>query len=79
MSIRPHQNGPTAGAKPGDYALGSPQSRAAARAFMEARKAAQGEGTTLRIRLVGRSEDPNQKCTCRTPEAGTVAVCGCFL
>jgi hypothetical protein len=62
-----------------DYPLGSPQSRATARAFLNARRAAQGEGTILRIRLVGRPEDPNQKCTCRMPEVGNLAVCKCFL
>jgi hypothetical protein len=62
-----------------DYPLGSRQSRAAARALLAVRRKAQGKGTILRVRLVGRPEDPKQKCTCREPEAGTFALCRCFL
>jgi RecB family exonuclease len=62
-----------------DYPLGSPQSRAAARAFLEAQKAAQGEGTLLIVRTIGKPHDPDRNCICRTPEAGTIAVCRCFL
>jgi hypothetical protein len=62
-----------------EYPLGSRRSRAAARALLNARRTSQGEGTILRVRLVGRPEDPNQKCTCRRPEAGASVVCKCFL
>ena len=62
-----------------NYHLGSWQSRAAARGLLDARRASQGKGTILRVRLVGRSEDPSQKCTCQEPEAGTFALCKCFL
>ncbi len=65
--------------KPSHYPLGSPQSRAAARALLEFRRAEQGEGTLIVVRMVGRPEDPNERCTCRKPEAGTFAVCRCFL
>ena len=66
------------GLRPSDYPLGSQQSRAAARAMLDARRAAQGEGTLIRLKLVGRPEDPDRKCTCPRPEAGTVALCRCF-
>jgi hypothetical protein len=62
-----------------DYPLGSQQSRAAARALLEARRAAQGEGTLFRVRAISRPEDPDRKCNCRKPEAGTFALCRCFL
>jgi hypothetical protein len=62
-----------------DYPLGSRQSRAAARALLGARRRAQGEGTFIRVRLIGKAEDPDRKCTCPKPEAGTFALCRCFL
>jgi hypothetical protein len=62
-----------------EYALGSGRSRAAARALLNARRTSQGEGTILRVRLVGRTYDPNRKCICREPEAGSISVCKCFL
>jgi hypothetical protein len=65
--------------RPGEYPLGSAVSRAAARALAEARKALAGEGTLIRVRLVGGPEDSDKKCTCMTPEAGTFMVCRCFL
>ena len=62
-----------------DYPIGSPQSRAAARALLDCRREAQGQGTVFYISIGGRRADPNRKCTCRKPEAGTFAVCRCFL
>jgi hypothetical protein len=62
-----------------DYRIGSRESRAAARALLDARRAVLGNGTLVCVRLVGRHKDPNQKCTCREPEAGTFALCKCFL
>ncbi len=56
--------------------LGSAQSRAAARALLTAQQ--EGEGTLLRLRFVGHSPQPDQKCTCPKPPAGTVALCRCF-
>ena len=82
MPIRTHQENTRTGekgARPGDYLLGSPQSRAAVRALLEARKAAKGEGTLICIMAIAKSHDPDLKCTCRIPEAGTFALCECFL
>lgn len=62
-----------------EYPIGSPQSRAAARALLNARRADLGEGTRFVVSAVDRPVDPNQKCTCREPEAGTFTLCRCFL
>jgi hypothetical protein len=65
--------------RPGEYLLGSAVSRAAARALAEARRALEGEGTLIRVCLVGGPEDSDKKCTCMIPRAGTFAVCRCSL
>jgi hypothetical protein len=62
-----------------DYPLGSPLSRAAARAVLSTRKAAQGEGTLVRVCLIGRAKELGRECICPTPEAGAFAVFRCFL
>lgn len=64
--------------KPGDYPLRSTQSRAAARHVSATRRAAQGEGTLIRLRFIGSPFNPDQKCTCPPPPTGTVAICRCF-
>ena len=46
-----------------DY-LGSAQSRAAARALMDARRTIRAEGTLIQLRFIGRTEDPDQRCNC---------------
>lgn len=50
MLCRTHQNGPrtgSKGARPGDYALGSPQSRAAARAMIRSAARYRGRGDSV--------------------------------
>jgi hypothetical protein len=64
--------------KPGDYPLHSSQSRAAARHALKQRKATEGEGTFIRVHLVGSSPRPDQKCICPHPPAGTFQLCRCF-
>ncbi len=66
-------------ARPGDYGLGSPQSRAAARALLTARRTAQFEGILVRLVSVLDCDDSDRKCTCRTPPDGTIAFCRCFV
>ena len=61
------------------YPVGSAQSRAAARALLDSRRKAHGEDIRFTIRLVGNTVDPNRKCTCPQVEAGTFAICRCFL
>ena len=61
------------------FPLGSMQSRAAARSLLDARRATEGEGTLLIIDDIGMPCDPNKKCTCPRPPAGTLAICKCFL
>ena len=46
--------------KPGDYALGSPQSRAAARSLLAARRAAEGEGTMFVLKASGSPAPGNE-------------------
>ena len=64
--------------KPGDFPLRSLQSRAATRSLIAARKATQGEGLFVRVRLVGLNPPPGWKCTCPIPPGGEVTVCRCF-
>jgi hypothetical protein len=81
LPSRAHTTGPgtgEAGARPGDFGLGSVQSRAAARALLDSRRAAKPPGTLLVFRTIGKPHDP-ALCTCPTPEAGTIEVCRCFL
>jgi hypothetical protein len=82
MPSRAHQKGAGTGselARPGQFALGSPQSRAAARALLTAKRTAQGEGILVRLVSVLGCDDPGRKCTCPTPPAGTFALCRCFV
>ena len=64
--------------KPGEYVLGSAQSRAAARALLVSKRAVEGEGLLVVLRLIGSPPAPGRKCTCPIPPASTVAVCRCF-
>ena len=65
---------------PADFPIGSPQSRAAARSAIETRQRTEPEGILIQLRLVGRAPaDPNRKCTCKSPAAGTVTLCRCFV
>ena len=77
--VHSHQlNATEAGPKPGDFPIGSLESRATARAMFEAREAAEGQGVFLRITKIGVPVDPG-KCTCKRPKAGTFALCRCFM
>lgn len=78
---RAHQKGHgtcSADVKLGDYALGSPQSRAAVRALLASKRAADGEGTLFVLKAIGSPAPPGAKCTCPIPPAGTTAICKCF-
>ena len=63
--------------RPGRYALGSAESRAAARALLNSKRVAQFEG--ILVRLVSNERDRSgRECTCPMPEAGKFALCRCF-
>ena len=82
MPSRAHQTGQRTGstdARPGRYELGSPESRAAARALLDSRKATQGQGILIKLVSVLGCDDPDRKCTCPVPEAGSIGMCRCFL
>jgi len=69
------------GPKPGSYALGSVESRAAARAMLDAREAievARVPGFLIRFVSPGVPVDPS-KCTCKPGKPGTFAFCRCFV
>lgn len=77
--LHSHQlNATEAGPKPGDFPIGSLESRAAARAVFEGREAAGVPGVLLRITKIEEPVDPS-KCNCKRPKAGTFAVCQCFM
>ena len=81
MPSRVHEKGRgTAGADvmPGQYPLGSPQSRAAARAVLTARRAGQFEGILVQFVSALGGDDLGRRCTCPAPAAGTIAFCRCF-
>lgn len=61
------------------FPLGSMQSRAAARSLLDARRAAEGEGTLFVLERIGsgHGQGTGRGCTCRPPEAGTFALCRC--
>jgi hypothetical protein len=75
---RTHQKGQGAGGM-GQYPLGSPLSRAAARALLTVKRAALFKGILVRFVPVAGKDDPGRKCICLAPEAGTVAFCRCFV
>ncbi len=78
---RAHQKGQgTGGAdiRPGNYALGSPHSRAAARALLAAKRAMEGEGTMFVLTAIGSPAPLGTKCTCPIPPAGDIGFCRCF-
>jgi hypothetical protein len=72
--------------KPGQYPLGSVPSRAAARATLDLRSAAEGYGALFcMVRIGGRRRDPGRRrrdpgreCTCSMPPAGAFDLCRCF-
>jgi hypothetical protein len=64
--------------KPGEFPIGLWESRAAARSLIESRRTTEDVGILFRLRRIGKSSDPNQKCTCKVPPAGTFALCRCF-
>lgn len=63
MTTKPNETTPLpATLKPGSFTLGSPESRAAARAMLNARET-EGDTMEVHIELVGFGPDPN--CACR--------------
>ena len=52
--------------KPGDYPLGSRQSRAAARYALKSRESAEPSGILVQLVRVGGTPNAEQKCTCST-------------
>jgi hypothetical protein len=68
-----------ASARPGSYALGSPQSRAAARSLLRARRTEPFKGLLVRFVSPLGCDDPDRKCTCPVTEDGTFGFCRCFL
>jgi hypothetical protein len=68
-----------ADARPGNYPLGSAQSRAAARSLLVLKRAMEGEGIVFVLSAIGSPAPPGTKCTCPIPPAGTVAMCRCFF
>jgi hypothetical protein len=64
--------------KPGDFHLGSPQSRAAARALLATKRTALFEGILIQLVSVDR-DNSGRECTCSMPEAGKFALCRCFV
>ena len=54
------------GTKPGQYPIGSLQSRAAARSLLDAKGAMEGEGTRLVFKAIGSPAPPGTQCTCLT-------------
>jgi hypothetical protein len=65
-------------ARPGDYPLGSAQSRAAARSLLTFKRAMEGEGTMFVLEALGSPAPPGTKCTCPIPPAGSFGFCSCF-
>lgn len=65
--------------RPGDFALGSPQSRAAARFLVEARDEGGEKGMLIVLRLADAEMPPATKCTCQMPRAGQAKLCRCFI
>jgi hypothetical protein len=63
---------------PAAFPLRSLQSRAAARSLIEGRETVEGEGILFEVRRVDRLYDPNARCMCKRPKAGTFALCRCF-
>jgi hypothetical protein len=90
MADKRHQEflGATGSApRPGQYPLGSAASRAAARATLDARSAAEGLGALFELIRIPCRQNPRcgdggppapGKCTCPMPPAGTFAWCRCF-
>lgn len=55
------------------------ESRLAARLLLDERKAKQGEGTLIHLRVINRPASGDAKCTCPIPRAGSNALCTCFF
>jgi len=69
------------GVRPGEFPLGSIESRAAARHIIEGRGAAEKKGTLIHFEIVriGQPHDPDAgKCTSEPPPASAVAFCTCL-
>jgi hypothetical protein len=66
------------GPEPGEFLIGSLQSRAAARSLLESRRTTEGAGILFRLRRIGKDSAPNRECTCTMPAVGTFSLCRCF-
>ena len=64
--------------RPGDFELGSGQSRAAARMLLE-EQALQEPGLTLRVEVMANPAPVRTRCTCKPTPAGQVSICKCFM
>jgi hypothetical protein len=65
--------------RPGDFELGSGQSRAAARMLLEDQSALQEPGLMLRVEVMANPAPVGTRCTCRPPATGNVSICRCFM
>lgn len=65
--------------KMADYPLGSLESRAAARAALDAQQVAQrGVFAGISVQFVGRQLDDSAVCTCPPVPRGQIAFCHCL-
>jgi hypothetical protein len=67
-----------AGIRPGDYALGSDRSRAAARLLLDEQAATREPGLLLRVEVMA-NPSPATRCSCKVPPFGQFAICKCFM
>ena len=67
--------------RPGDFPLGSIESRAAVRAMLASRKANSGQGLTVCFIPAKDGQpdiSPNAKCTCKPVATDQINYCYCF-
>jgi hypothetical protein len=62
--------------KPGDYVLGSKQSRVAARHALS--QLSEGKFKGILVQFVSSPPSRDGACTCPKPAPGTVAFCHCY-
>jgi len=65
-------------ARPRNYALDFPQSRADARSLLAARRAIQNIGALVWIVAIGSPARPERRCSCPFTKVGTFALRRCF-
>ena len=68
------------GPNPGEFPVGSLESRAAARSMLEAKEAIEAIGSpTFLVRFISPGVPvDDSKCTCKHPKPGTIGFCRCF-